>query len=427
MEIRVIMNINKIIGFLFLVSLFFVGGSVYASTNIHLGISVGSNYIYNKDISVSPCDSNNDGIVDNITAYCALLQSGVNMDGSFSAYGYFINAINGLYGYADDSGDWHYWEFYTNGSYASSGVASYVLSGGDDILISFLNPSSFDVSKVLSSKSGGILIKDSYSKDKALKFIYSKQKENGSFGESLYTDWVAIGIAKESDLDEEVKDKLKNYLLKQDFKGFNITDYERHAMSLMAMGINPYNGTKVNYIKKIIKNFDGIQIGDKNLINDDVFGLIVLQNVGYSIDDKIINKLIRHIISNQNENGSWGGSVDMTSATIMSLYEFKDIENVKNSIKKGYKYIKKNEIIKANKNFGNPFSASWAMQAFSLEDWYQDEIERGLKFLARKQHNDDGYIKESSKDSILWATAYSVPASSGFSWNDILVDFQIIK
>ena len=62
----------------------------------------------------------------------------------------------------------------------------------------------------------------------------------------------------------------------------SVTDYERHAMALMTLGINPYNGTSVNYIQKIVDSFDGNQIGDPSLINDDVFAIFPLVKSGYS-------------------------------------------------------------------------------------------------------------------------------------------------
>lgn len=414
---------KKFISLVFLASVIFFGFNADASTNVHLKVSVGSNSLYDRDIQVSPCDNDNDGTVDQITAYCALLQSGLSLDGSWSSYGYFLNGIGGVGGYADSLGDWHYWEFYTNGDYASVGIASYVVSSGDVILLDFLNPSSEDINKSSRIHSGGVLWRDEFSVNNAINFLSSEQKEDGSFGESLYTDWVAIGIAKNETEENEMKNKLVEYIKKEDFKGESITDYERHAMALMALSINPYNGTKINYIKKIIDSFDGEQIGDKTIISDDIFGLIVLQNAGYSKDDKIISSVISHIIKSQGLNGSWG-SVDMTSASIMSLRNFIEIEGVKDSVHKGFKFIKSNEIIKGNKSFGNTFTASWAMQAFSMEDWYDDEVERSSKFLARKQDNEEGFMKEINKESSIWATAYAIPAFSKLDWNDILDNFS---
>lgn len=398
----------------------FISSHIEASTNVRLRVTVGENSLYDGNLSVSPCDSDNDGVVDNATAYCALNLSSLDVDGSWSVYGYFINGINGISGYADSSGDWHYWEFLTNGTYSLVGIASYVLNEGDIIWLKFLNPSDEDIRLASSPKSGGV-VRDIFSNENAVDFISSKQKDDGSFGFPLYTDWVAIGMAKE-EVSEEVRNKLKDFLSEQDFKAESLTDYERHAMALMSLGINPYSGTKINYIDKIISSFDGNQLGDTEMINDDIFGLIVLQNAGFGEEDEIINSLISHIISNQGDDGSWGG-VDMTSAGISSIHDFMGFNGVKDSTHKAFKYLKSKETIKKNQSFGNSFSASWAIQAFRLEDWYDDEVERSVKFLTKRQENEHGHVREGEGDSILWATSYALPAISGFSWNDILVDF----
>lgn len=414
---------KKVISLLFLLVIIFTGFSASAATDIHLSVTVGGNSLYEKDMSVSSCDSNNDGIVEAPTAYCALLQSGLSLDGSWSSYGYFLNGIGGVSGYADSLGDWHYWEFNINGGYASVGVASYDLLPGDIIWLNFLNPSDEDIRKSSTIRPGGILWKDEFSIDNAVDYLTKEQKEDGSFGLSIYTDWVSIGLSKNKLVKSEVIDKLKEYYKNENFKGLSITDYERHAMALMSLGINPYDGTKINYIKKIINSFDGDQIGDKNLVNDDIFGLIVLQNAGYDKRDKIISRTISSILKSQNIDGSWG-SVDMTSAAITSLHDFKDMDGVKDSIRRAFKFIKSNEIIKGNKNFGNSFSASWATQAFLTEDWYEDEFERAAEFLARRQDNEDGFMKEGNKESSIWATAYALPVLDKLTWNNILDNFS---
>jgi hypothetical protein len=415
--------LKNFIGLAFLIAIIFTGFNTDAATNAHLNVTIGGKVLYDRGMSVSPCDSNNDGILDPATAYCALVQSGLNINGSWSSFGYFLTGIGNVEGYADSFLDWHYWEFYLNGGYAPVGISSHTLISGDIILLNFLNPSDEDIKKSQSINTGGILWRDEFSIDNAVEFLSSKQEEDGSFGNSLYTDWVAIGLAKNKIIEDEVKNKLKEYIKTENFKGINITDYERHAMALMSMGIDPYDGTDINYIKKIIDSFDGNQIGDKNLINDDIFGLIVLQNAGYTKDDRIISAIISNILKNQNVSGSWG-SIDMTSASIMALHDFKDFDGVKDSIRRAFKFIKSNEIIKGCKSFGNSFTASWAMQAFSTEDWYEDEVERSLKFLARKQDNEDGFMKEGSVESSIWATAYTLPAVSKLAWNDILDNFS---
>ena len=86
------------------------------------------------------------------------------------------------------------------------------------------------------------------------------------------------------------------------------------------------------FIKKITSEFDGKQFGDINQDNDDIFALIVLQNVGYTEDEIIISNTINFILSKQKDNGSWDESVDMTGAAIEALIFFKENTKVKNSV-----------------------------------------------------------------------------------------------
>jgi len=84
-----------------------------------------------------------------------------------------------------------------------------------------------------------------FSVSNALDFLL-QNKENSP----MYADWVAIAAGKGDNSD--LKSYISNYLKSNPINSNIITDYERRAMALMALGVNPYNGTNVNYIKKII-------------------------------------------------------------------------------------------------------------------------------------------------------------------------------
>ncbi len=67
------------------------------------------------------------------TVYDAMTKLASNTSFSFGAkyysgLGYFIDSINGI-----KNGNGNYWAFYINGKYATVGVSSYQLSGGDNI------------------------------------------------------------------------------------------------------------------------------------------------------------------------------------------------------------------------------------------------------------------------------------------------------
>lgn len=271
------------------------------------------------------------------------------------------------------------------------------------------------------SSGGGSFDENEFSLQKAISFLILNQENGNLFGNELYNDWVAIGIAKSGNESKELKTKIVNYLKNYSFDSEIITDYERHAMALMSYGINPYDGTDIDYIKKIISSFDGDQIGESSLYNDDIFALIVLSKSGYTEEDEIIKKIVSHILSKQSSAGSWE-SVDMTSAAILGLSNFEKLNEVEEAISNGLSYIKSKQ--KLNGSFNDdPFSTSWAIQALSIED-NDTEIEKGINYLVSLQQEDGGLLENNILENRIWATAYATPAILELSWNDILESFE---
>ncbi len=259
---------------------------------------------------------------------------------------------------------------------------------------------------------------------KAIQFLASKQYPDGSFGSELYTDWVAIGLAK---VPEVNMDQLKNYLLSNDLgEGLNLTDYERRAMALLALNINPAKGTAKNYIKEIIKKFDGEQFGDPDLYNDDVFALFPLIHSGYTSSDVEIQKAVNFILSKQKSDGSWDGS-DIASAVIQALSLVKDLPSVNEAITKAHNYLFASQ--KSDGGFDSSFSTSWVMMAIkslneSPDTWQKNNLNPN-DYLANLQALDGG-LESMDKDSgmRIWATAYAIPAASNLNWHLILSSFE---
>lgn len=259
---------------------------------------------------------------------------------------------------------------------------------------------------------------------KAIEFLISNQKPNGSFGSDLYTDWVAIALSGISG-NNEAQNAIKNFIKSDKISGSVLTDFERRAMSLMSLGINPYTGTSVNYIQKIIDNFDGSQFGDKDLFNDDIFALFPLLNAGYSSNDKEISKAVAFIISKQSSNGGWE-SVDLTSAAIQALVLVDGLPNVQNALAKARVYLASQQ--ENNGSFGNTFATLWAMQAISALGEDTDSWSKGgntpLKYIITKQAGDGGLNSELDNNSRIWATSYLIPAYYKKTWNDLIKNFS---
>lgn len=260
-------------------------------------------------------------------------------------------------------------------------------------------------------------IKPTFNLTKAFDFLVSQQKENGSFGENLYTDWAALALASGNYQDQTIK--LIRYFSESKMENLLLTDYERHAMALMSLGLNPYNINGENYIEKITSQFDGKQFGNPNENNDDIFALIVLQNAGYGQDEKIIADDIIFILSKQKENGSWDESVDMTGAGIVALSAFGEDKKVNNALAKAEKFLKQNQ--QKDGSWGNVSSTAWALGGvIALGEKIKDSTK---EYLGGNQ-DEDGGIKGEDPNSRVWQTAYVLTSLSSKTWNQIMQKFE---
>lgn len=300
-------------------------------------------------------------------------------------------------------------------------VGSYSVSVSEDFYFPSYEVVVEDVSSSGGGGGGGPVL-PTFSIQNALGFLYSNMESNGSYGNVMYTDWVAMAFSSSNIVSISEKAKIAEYVKNNNLSSNILTDNERHAMALMALGINPYNGTSINYIKKIIDSINNNQLGDTSLVNDDIFGLIVLKNAGYTTDDEIIKNIIRFVISKQEGDGSWG-SVDMTAAAIVSLRNFYDFENSSLSIKLAEDYLLNHQ--NQDGGWGNSYSTSWAIQAMSLNPNLTNSVSNGSLYLARLQKPDGGMEETTeSKENRIWSTSYAIPAVLGKSWNSIMSSFN---
>lgn len=246
----------------------------------------------------------------------------------------------------------------------------------------------------------------------ALSFLLSQRTSEGLFSSALLTEWGAIGLARTG----TSLQSFESYLQRPSSSS-NATDYERLAMARSALGL-----PITSEITEIVSRFDGTQIGDPGLVNDDIFALIPLSHAGYSSSDPLIRSVVTFMLTRQSEEGSWG-SVDLTAAAIQALYPFRSVAGVSSAMNRAKGFLRKTQ--QETGCFGNTFSTSWAIMAIHTlgeapQDWKGASGVSAYTCLRSLQSTDGGF--ESSRDSStrIWATAYALPALQGLTWDDLL-------
>lgn len=277
---------------------------------------------------------------------------------------------------------------------------------------------------------GGGISHASLNISSALSFLASRQNATGAFGASdspLVTDWtaVALGAAGSGDAAE----RLRSYLLAARPALSSVTDYERHAMALEAMGIDPYAGAGLDYIAPILAAFDGTQIGSP-VPHDDIFGIITLTHAGYGAGDDIIAKAAAYAISKQQPDGSWGDP-DTTAAAIQALGPLYSLPGVNAALSRAVAYLKSAQ--QPDGGWQNPDSTSWVLTAINAiregDPAHADSWPSSLGYypddsLAGTQQADGGVRPASeAADTRLWSTGYAIVAASGKSWLSALRSF----
>ncbi|MDD5032216.1 MAG: prenyltransferase/squalene oxidase repeat-containing protein [Patescibacteria group bacterium] len=109
--------------------------------------------------------------------------------------------------------------------------------------------------------------------------------------------------------------------------GFNpANDYAKTILALAAAGESPTTFGEIDYVAKLKSYYDGSQMGDASLLNDDIWSILALASV-YQVDSTEAVAAKDFLIAKQNADGGWGydliGGSDTndTAAAIMALIE----------------------------------------------------------------------------------------------------------
>lgn len=173
--------------------------------------------------------------------------------------------------------------------------------------------------------------------DRGVNWFLTNQETGGSFG--FGGDWAMTALAaaglnaadaRTSPLDPSAQDF---YLgdWQANGPGGAGTDAARSVLSGVAGGIQTSrlstdpDATKSNLVARIAELFDGTQIGETGLLNDDIFGVLALHHAG--APPELLQRIVEYLRTKQLPNGGWTWSsspsapadTDMTGSAVAAF------------------------------------------------------------------------------------------------------------
>lgn len=104
-------------------------------------------------------------------------------------------------------------------------------------------------------------------------------------------------------------DHLKNV------SGSEAIDFEAPILALVAAGKDPRIFPDTDLVAALQGRLSNGQIGDPNILNDDIFGILALSASGVSSGDPSISAPRQFLLDNQNADGGWAFALGATSDT----------------------------------------------------------------------------------------------------------------
>ncbi|MEM3731364.1 MAG: prenyltransferase/squalene oxidase repeat-containing protein [Candidatus Bathyarchaeia archaeon] len=212
---------------------------------------------------------------------------------------------------------------------------------------------------------------------KALNYLRSIQKPDGSISDFATSSWAVMAIAAAGEDPHNWKgasgNSLVDYLItNRRLLDLNkATDIERFMLSMTSAGENPRDIGGADYVEMLKNLFVNGQIGNEAWLNDDFWGIIALVSAGEPANSTIIRETAKFIKGHQNADGGWGwavgvaSDVDNTAAAIMALIAAGE-ENSTKAIANALQYLKSNQQSDGgfpSHDVTNSASDSWAISA----------------------------------------------------------------
>jgi hypothetical protein len=203
--------------------------------------------------------------------------------------------------------------------------------------------------------------------------------------------------------------------LRSPLSGGSATDYEKRILAITAQGSDPRTFGSEDFVSKLESFFDGNQIGDSSLLNDDIFGVLALASAG--ISDTAVAHARQFILNHQNSDSGWGFATGLGSdsnTTAMAVAALSITGGVPSS---AFDYISRSQDSSGGYGFTPGTAADGASTAWviaGLTTAGRSVSSSATGFLNSLQLSDGSFKwKPSDSSGSGLVTAYAVIALSG--------------
>lgn len=266
----------------------------------------------------------------------------------------------------------------------------------------------------------------------ALNYLRGVQQSDGCIAAFATSAWAVMAIAAAGeDPDTWINggDSIVDYLRDNanHLDPDKATDWERSILAIAAAGENPRDFGGIDYVDTLLGFYDGTQIGDNTMLNDDFWGILALKATGESLSTQIQN-IKTFITNNQNSDGGWGWIVgdssdaDNTAAVVMALIAAGESAS-SSTITNALDYLKsqqQNDGGFTSEGVTNAGVNAWVINAIvavgqsPVSTEWRKSGNNPVGHLLSLQDTDGAFKWTSSlKSNPEWMTAYAIPALLG--------------
>jgi hypothetical protein len=298
-------------------------------------------------------------------------------------------------------------------------------SDGNDLAESdfeFLNGLEVNFEKKENSLKEGVVL-GQIDLGKAVNFLLSQQSEDGNIGGASFSSWVLMALYNQGVSQSSEFLKLQEFLEKSIEVGNNleILEIEKNILVFNVLGKDVENIGGRNLEQIFFSNFTEGQIGEKDRLNDDIWGLIVLKNLGFENSHELVFQEVEYLKSQQGEDGGFsfmvGGKSDVDD-TVFALLALKlaGMDEREEVFQKGFKFIENHR--NADGGYSSfeegKSSGTTSLLVFLLLDEFQKEVPFTLIDFIYSLQREDGAFGEYQDEEVnpLFTTVFGVLALS---------------